>query len=257
MEMASIGATPRGGVNRLALTQEDAAAQRKLAQWAQSRGYAVSRDEIGNVYVRRPGIDANAAAVLSGSHLDSQPTGGRYDGTYGVLAAFEVLEALDDSGISTRRPVEAVAWMNEEGSRFIPGAMGSGVLAGAFTLASALERTDSDGKSVAGALAEVEHLAPLTRRRLSEVRPYAYLEAHIEQGPLLEAQRASIGVVTGIQGIRRFVVELTGEEAHAGTTPRANRRDALASAVALISELQSKAADPADILRFTVGRMRV
>lgn len=256
-EMGAIGATPRGGVNRLALTREDAAAQRKLAQWAKNRGYSVSRDEIGNVYVSRAGTDADAAPVLTGSHLDSQPTGGKYDGAYGVLAGFEVLEALDDAGIATRRPVEAVAWMNEEGSRFLPGAMGSGVLAGAFTLASALARADSDGVTVATALAEVERSTPLLRHSLSDVRPYAYLEAHIEQGPLLEAQGASIGVVTGIQGIRRFVVEITGEEAHAGTTPRANRRDAMATAVTLISALQAEAADPDDILRFTVGRMRV
>lgn len=257
VEMGAIGATARGGVNRLALTREDAAAQRKLAQWAELRGYSVSRDEIGNVFVRRAGTDAEAAPVLTGSHLDSQPTGGKYDGAYGVLAGFEVLEALDDAGIATRRPVEAVAWMNEEGSRYIPGAMGSGVLAGAFTLASALARTDSDGVTVAAALAEVERSTPLPRRSLSGLRPFAYVEAHIEQGPLLEAHGASIGVVTGIQGIRRFVVEIDGEEAHAGTTPRASRRDAMATAVALISALQAEAADPGDILRFTVGRMRV
>ena len=257
MEMGAIGATPRGGVNRLALTQEDAMAQGKLAAWAKARGHLVSRDEIGNVYVRREGTDPTAAPVVTGSHLDSQPTGGKYDGAYGVLAGLEVLEALDDAGIATRRPVDVVAWMNEEGSRFLPGAMGSGVLAGAFTLESALASKDGDGKTVAAALAEVERITPLPRTMLSQVKPFAYLEAHIEQGPRLEAAGATIGVVTGIQGIRRFVVEINGEEAHAGTTPRVNRRDAMLVSVALISALQSAATDPQDMIRFTVGRMNV
>lgn len=257
IDMGAIGATARGGVNRLALTKEDAAAQGKLAAWARSRGYSVSRDEIGNVYVRREGIDRSAEPVLTGSHLDSQPTGGKYDGAYGVLAGFEVLEALDDAGIATRRPVEVVAWTNEEGSRFNPGAMGSGVLAGAFTLEAALACADGNGVTVAAALAEVERSTPLPRRMLSQVKPFAYLEAHIEQGPRLEAEGATIGVVSGIQGIRRFVVEITGEEAHAGTTPRANRRDAMATSVALISALQAAANDPEDVIRFTVGRMNV
>ncbi len=257
MEMGAIGATPRGGVNRLALTAEDAAAQATLAGWARQRGYAVTRDEIGNVYVRRAGTDATAAPVLTGSHLDSQPTGGKFDGAYGVLAGLEVLEALDDAGISTLRPVEVAAWMNEEGSRFLPGAMGSGVLAGAFTLESALARVDSQGLTVAAALAEVLSRTPLPRRELASVKPFAYLEAHIEQGPLLEANAATIGVVTGIQGIRRFVVEIAGEEAHAGTTPRANRRDAMVTAIAMISALQAATCDPEDRIRFTVGRMHV
>lgn len=257
MEMGAIGATPRGGVNRLALTADDAAAQATLAGWARRRGYAVTRDEIGNVYVRRAGADAMAAPVVTGSHLDSQPTGGKFDGAYGVLAGLEVLEALDDAGITTLRPVEVVAWMNEEGSRFLPGAMGSGVLAGAFTLESALARVDSQGVTVSAALAEVLRLTPLPRRALASVKPFAYLEAHIEQGPLLEANAATIGVVTGIQGIRRFVVEIAGEEAHAGTTPRANRRDAMVTAIAMISALQAATCDPEDRIRFTVGRMHV
>lgn len=257
VEMGGIGGTPRGGVNRLALTPEDAGAQARLAAWAGARGYAVSRDDIGNVYVRREGIEPDAAPVVTGSHLDSQPTGGRFDGAYGVLAGFEVLEALDDAGIRTRRPLEVVSWMNEEGSRFLPGAMGSGVLCGAFALDSALARKDGAGVSVAEALADVERRTPLPRRALAQSKPHAYLEAHIEQGPRLEAAGATIGVVTGIQGIRRFVVRVSGEEAHAGTTPRANRRDAMAAAVALIAELQDAARDPEDALRFTVGRLAI
>jgi beta-ureidopropionase / N-carbamoyl-L-amino-acid hydrolase len=256
-EMGAIGGTAKGGVCRLALTAEDAAAQSKLAAWAQTRGYDVSRDEIGNVYVRREGKDPKAAPVVMGSHLDSQPTGGKYDGAFGVLAGFEVLEALDDAKVETLRPVEVVAWMNEEGSRFQPGAMGSGVLAGAFTVDAALAKKDADGVTVAAALEEVCRRAPLPPRSLKEVRPFAYLEAHIEQGPRLEAEGAAIGVVTGIQGIRRFIVDITGEEAHAGTTPRANRRDAMVAAVALISALQVAANDPEDTIRYTVGRLQV
>jgi N-carbamoyl-L-amino-acid hydrolase len=257
VNLGAIGATPRGGVCRLALSPEDAAAQRQLAAWAEARGYAVSRDDIGNVYVRREGTEPSAAPVVVGSHLDSQPTGGRFDGTYGVLAGFEVLEALDDAGIATRHPVEVVAWMNEEGSRFVPGAMGSGVLAGAFTLESSLARVDSDGVTVGAALADLERSVPLPRRELAQVKPFAYLEAHIEQGPRLEAEGATIGVVTGIQGIRRFIVEVLGEEAHAGTTPRANRKDAMSTTVALIGALELEATDAEDTLRFTVGRLQV
>jgi N-carbamoyl-L-amino-acid hydrolase len=257
MNMGSIGATPRGGVNRLALTSQDAAAQSQLAAWAQRRGFAASRDEIGNVYIRREGTEAAAAPVMTGSHLDSQPTGGKYDGAYGVLAGLEVLEALEDADVITRRPVEVVAWMNEEGARFSPGAMGSGVLAGAFALEAALAKADSEGITVAKALDEVERRAPLPRRAMATVRPFAYIEAHIEQGPRLEAAGATIGVVTGIQGIRRFIIEVNGEEAHAGTTPRAYRKDAMASAVAMISALQTAAADPEDVIRFTVGKMHV
>lgn len=256
-QLGAIGGTPKGGVCRLALTPEDALAQARLAAWAGARGYAVSRDEIGNVYVRRNGTNREAQPVLTGSHLDSQPTGGKYDGAYGVLAGLEVLEALDDAGMTTRRPVEVVAWMNEEGSRFLPGAMGSGVLAGAFALEAALAKADADGVTVGAALSELEHSTPLPRRRLAQVKPYAYLEAHIEQGPRLEAEGAAIGVVTGIQGIRRFLIDILGEEAHAGTTPRSSRRDAMVAAVALISALQSAANDPEDVLRFTVGRLQV
>ncbi|MBC7803789.1 MAG: M20 family metallo-hydrolase [Candidatus Parcubacteria bacterium] len=257
VEMGAIGGTARGGVCRLALTTEDAAAQRALETWAKVRGYAVTRDEIGNVYVRRDGTDPAAAPVVTGSHLDSQPTGGKYDGAYGVLAGFEVLEALDDAKLATHRPVEVVAWMNEEGSRFSPGAMGSGVVAGAFSLDSALAKIDAEGISVAAALAEVRRLTPLAVRSVKEVKPFAYIEVHIEQGPKLEAEGATIGVVTGIQGIRRFAVDITGEEAHAGTTPRANRRDAMVAAVALISALQAAANDPEDTIRYTVGRLQV
>ncbi len=257
MAIGAIGGTARGGVNRLALTQTDALAQRSLVEWAQARGFTCARDEIGNLYIRREGLDPSADPIFTGSHLDSQPTGGKFDGTYGVLAGFEVLEALEDAGRRTRRPIEVVAWTNEEGSRFQPGCMGSAVFTGAVALDSILEVKDRAGVSVRQALAEVCTTTPLPMRPMAKVRPAGYLEAHIEQGPRLESDGATIGVVTGIQGIRRVTVDVSGEEAHAGTTPRAVRKDAVSAAVAVITAVEALMHDPQDIVRFTVGRMEV
>jgi len=258
MEMATHGGTAGGGVNRPAASAEDAAAQRQLMLWASARGFLSFRDEIGNLFIRRPGTDAAAAPVVIGSHLDSQPTGGKFDGAYGVLAAFEVLEAVADAGIATRCPIEVVSWTNEEGSRFQPGAMGSAVFAGSSALDVILARTDGGGLRLGDELAKVAALAPAPFRAMAEVaRPTAYLEAHIEQGPLLELSGTPIGVVGGIQGIRRFRVDVAGEEAHAGTTPRHLRKDALVAAMAAITALNRAADDVGEALRFTVGSMAV
>lgn len=253
-DLAAIGATPKGGVCRLALTAEDGAARVRLAEWAEARGFGVSEDAIGNLYIRREGADPSLAPVMTGSHLDTQPTGGRFDGVYGVLAGFEVLEALEDAGVETRRAVEVVGWMNEEGARFQPGCMGSGVFAGAMRLAEMSDIADKNGVTVAAAIAALPRVGP--------VRPFgfpvhAYVEAHIEQGPRLEAVGDTIGIVTGIQGARWFTVEVTGAEAHAGTTPRAHRKDALAAALDGIQALRAIMTDPDDQVRFTVGRMEV
>ncbi|QQS13754.1 MAG: Zn-dependent hydrolase [Rhodospirillales bacterium] len=255
-DMAKLGGTPKGGVNRQALSAEDAAARNLLMDWAKSRGFAVSTDPIGNLFVRRPGTDPAAKPVLSGSHMDSQPTGGRFDGMYGVLAAFEALEALEDSGVRTKRPVEAVAWTNEEGSRFQPGAMGSGVFAGHYELAPMLAMKDWDGVALADALRETLKAAPAPARALGSALD-GYVEAHIEQGPRLEEARRTIGVVTGIQGSRRYVVTILGEEAHAGTTPRAARKDAFAAATRIAAAMYAATTDEADALRFTIGRVEV
>jgi N-carbamoyl-L-amino-acid hydrolase len=186
--------------------------------------------------------------------MDSQPTGGRFDGMYGVLAGFEVLEALEDAGLRTTHPVEVVAWMNEEGSRFQPGAMGSAVYAGSLGLDQALAAVDRAGVSIRDALAQTLAAAPgATRERLGG--PLAgYIEAHIEQGPRLEAASLTIGVVTAIQGARRYTIDVTGEEGHAGTTPRAARKDALSAAVRIVTALEELMHDPDDVVRFTVGR---
>lgn len=258
VDMARLGGTPGGGVNRQALSAEDAAARDLLMAWAAARGFAVSTDAIGNLFVRRAGSDPAARPILSGSHMDSQPTGGRFDGMYGVLAAFEALEALEDAGVVTKRPIEAVAWTNEEGSRFQPGAMGSAVFAGRLDLAEMLRVKDWDGVVLADALAGTLRAAPAPMR--GERPGFAldgYVEAHIEQGPRLENENRTIGVVTGIQGSRRFVVDVRGEEAHAGTTPRAARKDAFVAAIAVAQAMQDATRDAEDALRFTIGRMEV
>ena len=258
VDMAKLGGTPKGGVNRQALSPEDAAARNLLASWAKARGFSIFTDAIGNLFVRREGSDPEALPVMSGSHMDSQPTGGRFDGMYGVLSAFEALEALEDAGLRTRRPLIAVAWTNEEGSRFQPGAMGSAVFAGRNRLDDMLMVKDWKGVVLREALAETLAAAPAPMR---EGPPGfaldGYVEVHIEQGPRLETARKTIGVVTGIQGSRRYIVETLGEEAHAGTTPRAARKDAFAAATRIASAMYEATTDADDTLRFTIGRVEV
>jgi N-carbamoyl-L-amino-acid hydrolase len=257
MAMAEIGAIPCNGVNRQALSAEDIQARALLLRWAAARGYRPAVDDIANLFVRRVGQDAAAAPVLAGSHMDSQPAGGRFDGIFGVLAALEALQALDDAGIATVRPLELVAWTNEEGGRFAPGAMGSAVFAGQLGLEDCLDLTDAQRVRLGAALVETLAATPDLPRRPFGFPIEAYLEPHIEQGPQLEAMGKPIGVVTGIQGARWYRVEVTGEPAHAGTAPLAGRKDALRAAVAMIAALQELMHDRADQLRFTVGRMEV
>ena len=256
-EMAQIGAIPGNGVNRAALSQEDIAARKLLLSWAARRAFSVSVDGIGNLFVRRAGIDANAAPVMTGSHMDSQPRGGRFDGIYGVLAGLEALEAMDEAGVTTRRPVEVVAWTNEEGGRFAPCTMGSMVFTGARPLADVLDVTDNEGVKLRDALAGTLAATPHAAQREFRSPAAGYIEAHIEQGPLLENARKTIGVVTGIQGLRWFNIEVFGKTDHAGTTPLALRRDAMRDAIAIINALAELTHDAQDITRFTVGRVLV
>lgn len=257
MDMAKFGATAKGGINRQALSAEDAQARRLLGDWAKARGWDVFTDPIGNLFVKRPGSDPDAKPVLSGSHLDSQPTGGKFDGTYGVLAAFEALEALEDAGIQTRRPIMAVAWTNEEGNRFQPGCMGSGAFAGVYQLDTLLAGTDPKGTTVSEAFAEVLKTAPARLEPRLGFPVDSYLEAHIEQGPILETTQNEIGVVTLIQGMRRFYIDVFGEEAHSGTTPLRLRKDALKSACSMVTALEPLMDDPTDTVRYTVGRFEI
>jgi beta-ureidopropionase / N-carbamoyl-L-amino-acid hydrolase len=255
MALARIGAIPGDGVNRQALTALDRAARRLVIGWAEAAGARVSVDAAANLWLRVEGRDPGARPVLTGSHMDSQPAGGRFDGIYGVVAGLEVLSALRDSGIVLDRPIEVVAWTNEEGSRFAPGCMGSMAWSGRRPLSAFADILDAEGVRFEDALAE--HLAAeadLPRRPLGG-QPHSYIEAHIEQGPRLESGRLDIGVVTGIQGSRWFTVTLTGTSAHAGTTPLSLRRDALQAAVRAILALNGLMDDPSDRLRFTIGSL--
>lgn len=257
MEMARIGAIPGNGVNRAALSQEDIAARKVLIGWARDRNFEVGVDAIGNLFVRRPGQDAAAAPVMTGSHMDSQPRGGRFDGIYGVLAGLEALQAIDEAGVKTRRPIELVAWTNEEGGRFPPCTMGSAVYTGARRLEDFLDVRDNEGVALRDALAQTLAATPDLARRPMKAPAAAYIEAHIEQGPLLENSGKTIGIVTGIQGLRWFNIEVFGKTDHAGTTPLALRQDALRDAVNIIHALHELTRDAADTVRFTVGRMLV
>ena len=201
MHMATLGPTPEGGSCRLALTPEDTAARALLLDWCRPLGLRHEQDAIGNMFLRRPGSGSNAPAVAFGSHLDTVPTGGRFDGIAGVLAGVEILRALDQAGIRTKAPLELVNWTNEEGSRFSPAMMGSRVAAGTLPLASALAVTDDAGVSVAQALARSGQAGPLA----PAPRDWsAWLELHIEQGPVMEATGAEIGIVTGTMQARYF-----------------------------------------------------
>lgn len=252
MELAKIGATPKGGVKRLTLTQEDRRARDLFAQWARSAGLTLEVDGIGNVFARRAGTDPSLPPVAMGSHLDSQPSGGKFDGAYGVMAGLEVLRTLDDAGVRTRAPLEVVSWTNEEGSRFTPVMMGSGVFAGVFTLEHVLSQKDLDGVAVGEALARIGYAGSAGPHRLG-----AYLEAHIEQGPVLESEGKTIGVVRGALGQRWYDVTVTGQDAHAGPTPMELRRDALIGASRLVLEVNRIAKDFPDYARGTVGFMQV
>ncbi len=254
MEMAKIGATPKGGVRRLALDDDDWAARDLLVQWCREAGCTVRIDKMGNIFARRRGRDDSQPPVMAGSHLDSQPTGGKFDGALGVLAALEVIRSLNDLGIETDNPVELVCWTNEEGSRFAPAMLSSGVFAGMFTLAQGLSTADEAGVTVGEELKRIGYAGP------EEVGGFpidSYFELHIEQGPILEREGMDVGVVTGAVGQRWYDVTLTGQESHAGPTPMDARRDALLGACEVIDAVHRCAVEIGPDARATVGHMRV
>lgn len=254
MELARIGATAKGGVCRLALTDLDRQGRELVIRWAHEAGLAVTVDRIGNVFMRRAGRNNALAPIVTGSHIDTQPTGGKFDGNYGVLAGIEVVRTLNDRGITTEHPIEVVFWTNEEGSRFVPVMMGSGVFAGAFSLETAYAATDTQGLSVHEELTKIGYAGPEEPGR----HPIgAYFETHIEQGPVLEANNKTIGVVTGVLGLRWYDCTVTGMEAHAGPTPMESRRDALQAAIALMQKVDGIARNRAPHGRGTVGAVEV
>lgn len=234
MDMGEIGGTEKGGVCRLALTDLDKQARDLFVQWCKDAGCTIRIDKMGNIFAHRAGLDDSLPPVVMGSHLDTQPTGGKFDGIYGVLAGLEVIRTLNDHGMDTRAPIEASVWTNEEGSRFPPAMVASGVFAGVFELDYGLSRADLDGKTMGEELARIGYNGP------DDVggRPFkAFFEAHIEQGPILEDEKKQIGVVTDAQGQRWYEITLTGQESHAGPTPMSRRRDALVGAARIIDQV--------------------
>jgi N-carbamoyl-L-amino-acid hydrolase len=225
--------------------------------WSNDAGLVPSTDDAGNLFITLRGSDPTALPLLSGSHLDSQPTGGKFDGVYGVVAALEVLTVLTEQGLRPRCDVIAVAWMNEEGSRFAPGMMGSEVFAGVRELSTLRSVRDANDIAVGDALDALHAAFPALPRRRPGFAFEAYVEAHIEQGPLLEAAGATIGVVTGIQGKKTFEVELRGEKGHAGTLAMAARRDALAAFARIASALYVHIGEHDDSVKFTIGLLRI
>ena len=254
MELAKIGATPKGGVCRLTLTDLDRQGRDLVTRWAREAGMTVTIDKIGNGFMRRAGRNNALPPIMTGSHIDTQPTGGKFDGNYGVLAGIEVVRTLNDHGIETEAPIEVAFWTNEEGSRFVPVMMGSGVFAKAFTLEHAYAAKDTEGKSVKDELARIGYIGP---QEPGDHPIGAYFETHIEQGPVLEDHDITIGVVQGVLGIRWFDCTVTGMEAHAGPTPMALRKDALQVATHLMQEVVASALRHKPHGRGTVGMLQV
>ena len=257
MDLAQIGATPKGGVCRLALSHEDRQARDRVAQWFREAGLTLRVDEVGNLFARRPGSDPAAAAVATGSHIDTQPSGGKFDGNFGVLAGLEVMRRLNDLDMQTRAPLEVVVWTNEEGTRFTPVMMGSGAFAGVYTSEFVHAQHDAAGITVGAALAGIGYLGT---QRCGEVPGgmfAAYFEAHIEQGPVLEAAGLTIGVVSGALGQQWYDVTVTGQDAHAGPTPMALRRDALLTSAHMVDAVNRIALSEAPAGRGTVGALQV
>ena len=254
MELAQIGATPKGGVKRLALTDLDKQGRDLVVGWAKEAGLSITIDQIGNVFMRREGRNPELPPVMTGSHIDTQPTGGKFDGNYGVLAGLEVIRTLNDLNIQTEAPLEVAFWTNEEGSRFVPVMMGSGVFCGAFSLETAYAAKDTDGKSVRDELERIGYLGDQVPGR----HPIgAYFETHIEQGPVLEDADKVIGVVPAVMGLSWYDCVVTGMEAHAGPTPMGLRKDAMQVSTRIMQEVVAIANRYPPYGRGTVGMVQV
>lgn len=250
IDTARIGATPKGGIKRLTLTELDAEVRRWFVAACEAAGATVTIDDMGNIFARRAGRDNSLPPIAIGSHLDTQPTGGKFDGIIGVLSGLEVLRTLKDSGYETTHPIEVINWTNEEGSRFAPAMLSSGVFAGVFTKDWAYAREDRAGIRFGDALREIGFVGgePCGRHKLA-----AHFELHIEQGPILEAEGRAIGVVTGVQGMRWYEVTVRGNDSHAGSTPMNLRRDALLASARMIEAVHAIAMDHAPHAVGTVG----
>lgn len=254
MRLAQIGATQKGGVCRLALTELDRQGRDFFVNEARAAGCTIRVDHIGNIFARRAGKNPALPVVMTGSHIDTQPTGGKFDGNYGVMAGIEVMNTLNDAGIETEAPLEVVVWTNEEGSRFVPVMMGSGTFIDEFKIEDVLVQKDRDGITVGQALESIGYAG---KDQVTPAGIAAYFESHIEQGPVLESNDITIGVVTGALGQRWFDVVVTGSEAHAGPTPMNLRHDALLAASHVVQLVNRLALDHAPNARGTVGMMDV
>ncbi|WP_343585607.1 Zn-dependent hydrolase [Herbaspirillum sp.] len=254
MELGQIGATAKGGVCRLALTDLDKQGRDLVSSWAKAEGMSVVVDQIGNIFMRRPGRNNDLPPVMTGSHIDTQPTGGKFDGNYGVLSGIEVVRTLNRHNIRTEAPIEVAVWTNEEGSRFVPVMMGSGVFCGAFTLEHAYNATDADGKKVKDELARIGYIG---EQKCGDHPIGAYYEAHIEQGPVLENADTVIGVVPAVLGLSWYDCTVTGFESHAGPTPMAIRKDALQVSTYIMQETVAIANRYPPYGRGTVGSVQV
>ena len=254
MAMAEIGATPKGGVRRLTLTDVDKRGRDRFRAECESLGLTVRVDAIGNMFARRPGRDSSRLPVLFGSHLDSQPSGGKFDGALGVIAGLEVMRSLNDLGITTDAPVELVNWTDEEGSRFGHSLMGSGVWSGVYPIDHAYGLKDTGGVTVAAALDEIGYRGD---QPAAAFPADAYFELHIEQGPILEREAKQIGIVTGAQGQVWYDAVVTGQDSHAGTTPPSARKDALVCAARIIDLVDRMMRARGEDGRGTVGQLLV
>ena len=250
MEMAKIGATVKGGCCRLALTDLDKQGRDLFVQWCKDAGCTIKVDQMGNIFARRAGRDNSLAPVITGSHLDTQPTGGRFDGVYGVLAGLEVVRTLNTLNYETERPIEVAVWTNEEGSRFAPAMVASGVFSGVFPLDYGLSRADQSGKTMGE---ELQRIGYAGTEAVGGRDVHAYFEAHIEQGPILEAEDKTIGIVTDAQGQRWYELTLKGVESHAGPTPMTRRKDALLGAARVIELVNRVGLANAPVACATVG----
>ncbi len=252
MEMAKIGGTPKGGCKRLTLTDLDKQARELFTAWCEKEGCIVKVDQMGNMFARRAGVEDHLPPVMLGSHLDTQPTGGKFDGVLGVLGALEVVRSLNDLKIRTRHPIEIANWTNEEGSRYAPAMISSGVFAGVYTKEFAYARVDSEGKTLGDELERIGYKGsePLGGRPI-----HAFFELHIEPGPILEDESIDVGVVTHGQGQRWYEIRLTGFESHAGSTPMPRRKDALLGAARIVELVNQIGLSKAPLAVSTVGML--
>ncbi|MEH6579521.1 MAG: M20 family metallo-hydrolase [Amphritea sp.] len=249
-EMGEIGGTENGGCNRQALTDEDKAGRDLFVSWCKQAGCSITVDSMGNIFARRPGRNNNLPPVITGSHLDTQPTGGKYDGVYGVLAGVEVLETLQENGIETEHPIEVVVWTNEEGARFSPAMIGSGVWSGAFSEEYGHSRMDKDGNTIGKELQRIGYLGEQPAQA-KEIQ--AAFELHIEQGPILEHEGKQIGIVSGVQGMRWYDLTIEGQPCHAGPTPMTVRKDPMMALGPILERLYKLADQNGPWARATFG----